>query len=326
MKKFLMFFRNIVLCSLALLVFAPFSSTTAQTQPVVPFYRFVRFGPPTGTVDYYFYSTSPAEATQVGFPNSAPYHVAGYIYTVQIAGTVPFHRFYLTTPSGPNRYIYSTDRGPENFGFIYDGIAGYVFTGNEFSSGVALTRLRSQTAGAFQNIPLRHFFTSSNAEVFRYTTPNPENGGRGDWLFDSGLACIMANPIEEAGFFARQQYVDILNRTPGGGEESGWTNYILQCGLDGGCRNSHRITTARGFLESPEFRNAHPIFANPGTPEYNREYVRQSYLAFLRREPDQSGWDAWTNYINNTGDYDTLVGGFINSWEYHNRFRSVGSA
>ena len=119
----------------------------------------------------------------------------------------------------------------------------------------------------------------------------------------------------------RQQFFDALGRGPDQGGWDDWANYLLQCGTDLACRDNHRKSTARGFLDSEEFKNAHPILASYGTPEYNREYVRQCYLVFLRREPDQGGWDNWTNYINGSGDYYTLVGGFINSTEYYGRFR-----
>ena len=72
-----------------------------------------------------------------------------------------------------------------------------------------------------------------------------------------------------------------------------------------------------GVIESPEFKQMHPILLNnsPGTPAYNDEYVRQLYLCLLQREPD-GAIGQWPNYINSTGDYDGLVGGFVNSTEY----------
>jgi hypothetical protein len=87
-----------------------------------------------------------------------------------------------------------------------------------------------------------------------------------------------------------------------------------------GCLNSRRITVARGFPESPEFRQNKPALSNPGsTQEYNQEYVRQCYDVFLHRVPD-GAYYVWLDYINNTGDYDGLVNGFINSTEYRLKF------
>ncbi|HLL16979.1 MAG TPA: DUF4214 domain-containing protein [Pyrinomonadaceae bacterium] len=63
------------------------------------------------------------------------------------------------------------------------------------------------------------------------------------------------------------------------------------------------------------------MLAEPGSPTYNREYVRLCYVSFLLRQPDADGWDAWTNYLNShPGDYNTIVNGFIYSVEYRARF------
>lgn len=135
------------------------------------------------------------------------------------------------------------------------------------------------------------------------------------------------NPIDDGRFFVRQQYVDILGREPDQGGWDAWTNYVNGCSPgDTACTNSRRVTTARGFFESNEFRQLHPNLLNyPSGPcssncVYNNEYVNQCYLTFLRRSFDQGGHDAWFNYINQTGDYDTLVNGFIASTEYRSRF------
>jgi hypothetical protein len=116
-------------------------------------------------------------------------------------------------------------------------------------------------------------------------------------------------------YFVRQMYLDALNRGPDRPGWDGWTNLIAQCGHDLGCTNIRRINVARGILESTEFHNIHPMPYSPGTPEYNAEYVYQLYRVLLRREPD-GAYYAWLDIINNSGDYDGLVGGFINSTEY----------
>ncbi len=83
---------------------------------------------------------------------------------------------------------------------------------------------------------------------------------------------------------------------------------------------------AKAFFFSGEFIGSNPTLAdsNRGTPSYNREFVRQCYLAYLRREPDQSGWDYWTNDLNNPGpgqnNYDHIIQAFVESIEYRARF------
>lgn len=132
---------------------------------------------------------------------------------------------------------------------------------------------------------------------------------------------VPANEIDEAWRFVRQSYMDVLGRVPDQGGWQNWANHINSCGPSNSpCIQSRRIETARGFLESPEFRRNKPALSNPGTPEYNQEYVRQCYRTFLQREPDAGGYNDWLNFINSTGDYNTLVYGFIYSDQYRRRF------
>ena len=141
------------------------------------------------------------------------------------------------------------------------------------------------------------------------------------WLPCPGGPPPISNQIDWTRYFVRQQYLDILHREPDEGGWNAWTSVITRCGFDTNCIHSNRIVTARGFLESPENFANDPNLVNPGSHEYNREYVRLCYTSFLQRNPDAGGWDAWTNYIDaNPGQYDTLVGGFIDSIEYRSRF------
>lgn len=131
----------------------------------------------------------------------------------------------------------------------------------------------------------------------------------------------VTNPIDGARFFVQQQYLDILNRPPDAPGWDGWKSVINRCAFDMSCINSQRIHVARGFLESPENFANNPALANPGSHVYNREYVRLCYTSFLDRVPDGPGWDGWTDFIDtHPGQYDNLVGGFINSIEYRQRF------
>jgi len=131
-----------------------------------------------------------------------------------------------------------------------------------------------------------------------------------------------ANPIDNTPFFVWTQYRDLLNREPDLGGFNGWNSVINSCGGDLTCINNQRIVTVRGFLESGEFRQSHPILLNnnPGTQAYNDEYVRQLYLCLLRRQPDAGGLAAWVGVLTSTGDYSLVVNGFINSTEYRRRF------
>jgi hypothetical protein len=61
--------------------------------------------------------------------------------------------------------------------------------------------------------------------------------------------------------------------------------------------------------------------------EYNGAFVLSQYFAYLRRDPDESGYQFWLNVLNNNvpGNYRALVCAFITSAEYQSRFSAVVS-
>lgn len=63
-----------------------------------------------------------------------------------------------------------------------------------------------------------------------------------------------SNPIDQAGFFVRQHYVDFLNREPDSDGLAFWTNQITQCGADVACTELKRINVSAAFFLSIEFQ------------------------------------------------------------------------
>jgi len=58
--------------------------------------------------------------------------------------------------------------------------------------------------------------------------------------------------------------------------------------------------------------------------ERNRAFVLMQYFGYLRRDPDQAGYDFWLSKLEQfDGDFQRaeMVKAFINSDEYRNRFR-----
>jgi hypothetical protein len=159
---------------------------------------------------------------------------------------------------------------------------------------------------------------------YSWNGPNP---GWDDWNNQGTYLSRLKNERRAHRYFVRQQYVDILNRLPDQGGWDFWTGQILQCGTDLNCSAEKRKLVAREFFFSSEFVANNPLLdpALRGTPSYNQEFVRQCYLAFLRREPDPGGWTFWTNNLNSYGNptpdyaYTSFMGAFIDSQEYWNR-------
>jgi len=59
--------------------------------------------------------------------------------------------------------------------------------------------------------------------------------------------------------------------------------------------------------------------------EYNAAFVLAQYFGYLRRDPDQAGYNFWLNVLNNAepNNYRGMVCAFITSTEYQRRFSSV---
>jgi hypothetical protein len=74
----------------------------------------------------------------------------------------------------------------------------------------------------------------------------------------------------------------------------------------------------REVAESPELHNR----------QYNSAFVLMQYFGYLRREPDQGGYDFWLGILNNRlpndlNGYKSMVCAFITSREYQERFSTV---
>ena len=59
--------------------------------------------------------------------------------------------------------------------------------------------------------------------------------------------------------------------------------------------------------------------------EYNRAFVLMEYFGYLRRDPDEAGYQFWLNILNNrvANNYRAMVCAFLTSREYQERFSSV---
>ncbi|MEA2175245.1 MAG: hypothetical protein QOD00_2837 [Blastocatellia bacterium] len=97
-------------------------------------------------------------------------------------------------------------------------------------------------------------------ETFTVVLSNPTGGlftGTGSSLTatikDNDTAGT-TNPIDNAQFFVRQQYLDFLNREPEAGGLAYWTNEITRCGADAACVNRRRVEVSAAFFLSNEFQ------------------------------------------------------------------------
>lgn len=109
---------------------------------------------------------------------------------------------------------------------------------------------------------------------------------------------------------ANAVYVDLLIQTAGvQAQVSLATRNQLVADLDGGGRTRGQVL--RAVAESAEVN----------VREYNGAFVVMQYFGYLRRDPEDAGYQAWLAVINaNPTNYRQMVDGFANSTEYRKRF------
>ena len=164
-------------------------------------------------------------------------------------------------------------------------------------------------------------------------------------IFDFGFVGAnhplqVPNPIDDTTFFVRMHYRDFLMRVePDAGGLAHWSGEITQCGTDAACIDRKRVDVSRAFFFDGNFIvSQFPINPNLNTPRgldpYNRAFVRQCYLTYLQREPNEppdvdfAGFNFWLNTLNSHGSptpnsgYDHLIRAFLLSPEYRSRWVS----
>lgn len=80
-------------------------------------------------------------------------------------------------------------------------------------------------------------------------------------------------------------------------------------------QTSGRGSVVRLVAENAAFKQA----------EYNKAFVLMQYFGYLRRDPDQAGYDFWLDVLNNRvqNNYRGMVCAFTTSAEYQDRFSSI---
>jgi hypothetical protein len=98
------------------------------------------------------------------------------------------------------------------------------------------------------------------AEAFTITLSNASGAALGTpatatlTIIDNDSVNGTSNPIDVAGFFVRQHYVDFFSREPDTSGLNFWTNEITQCGADAACTDLKRINVSAAFFLSIEFQ------------------------------------------------------------------------
>jgi len=88
---------------------------------------------------------------------------------------------------------------------------------------------------------------------------------------------------------------------------------VQTAGIDPG------IPFPNGTMTRADFLRAFVEHSAVNQKFYNQSFVVMQYFGYLRRDPDAL-YTNWIQTMNQTGDYRTMIAGFINSNEYVRRF------
>jgi uncharacterized protein (TIGR03118 family) len=124
-----------------------------------------------------------------------------------------------------------------------------------------LTFAPGETSKTFRILIVNDNFVEGD-EVIDLALSNPTGAGVGlggpntaeVTIIDDDAVAPLTNPIDNAGFFVRQHYLDFLNREPDAAGLAFWTNEITSCGGDTACIERKRINVSAAFFLSIEFQ------------------------------------------------------------------------
>ncbi|MFN2533378.1 MAG: Calx-beta domain-containing protein [Pyrinomonadaceae bacterium] len=170
-------------------------------------------------------------------------------------------------------------------------------------------------------------YVESN-EAFTLMLGNPQGVNLGSQasasvtITDNDLAPSQLNPIDDAGFYVRQHYVDFLNREPDPSGLAFWISQITACGSDANCIQDHRINVSAAYFLSIEFQQT-------------------GYLVYLLQKASYGNMPRYRNFIGDTQEIgkgvvvgapgweallDANKAAFVDEWVNRAAFKSVYDA
>jgi predicted extracellular nuclease len=126
--------------------------------------------------------------------------------------------------------------GTQNRKFITDANGNYRFDNVE-------------TNGFYTVRPSRVDFSFTPAERSFSSVANSTNAA-----FTGSPVTTSASPPDMAEYFVRQQYLDFLGREPDEAGFNYWSDQVLACGAEAGCREQKMINVSAAYFLSIEFQ------------------------------------------------------------------------
>ncbi|HKB68576.1 MAG TPA: carboxypeptidase regulatory-like domain-containing protein, partial [Pyrinomonadaceae bacterium] len=111
----------------------------------------------------------------------------------------------------------------------------------------------------FNDVDPGNFYTVTPAILNYHFSPESTSfsllGNKTDAVFTGSVdAVIHGNVIDTPDYFVRQHYLDFLGREPDVSGFNFWSDQIISCGADAGCRERRTINVSAAYVLSIEFR------------------------------------------------------------------------
>ncbi len=158
---------------------------------------------------------------------------------------------------------------------------------------------------AFDRRPTYAEFVPDIVKVGGPQSPQEETQSKNEFTDAFVLRPEFTQKFNQPQFQSPQAYVDELERAAG--------VTIPNKAFLVGELSAGRMTRAQVLRAVAESREVEQRF-------FNEAFVAMQYFGYLRRDPDQLGFQGWLNTLNTTGDFRRMIFGFIYSDEYIQRF------
>jgi len=175
----------------------------------------------------------------------------------------------------------------------------------------------------FDNVETNGFYTVRPTHANYSFSPAERSfsqiGNNTDAAFTGTPMGGVGNSLDTPEYFVRQNYLDFLGREP---DESGfnfWSDQIISCGADAGCREQRTINVSAAYFLSIEFQQTGGLVDGLYRASYGR---RPLYAEFM---PDTStiardlvvGKAGWNEVL------EANKQAFINAWVQRSDFRAA---
>jgi predicted extracellular nuclease len=175
-----------------------------------------------------------------------------------------------------------------------------------------------ETNGFYTVKPSRVDFSFSPSERSFSSIANVTNAG-----FTGSPVTTSTSPLDTPEYFVRQQYLDFLGREPDEAGFNYWSDQILTCGTDTGCREQKLINVSAAYYFSIEFHETGGFVDGLYRASFGRAPRYQEFVPDAARIADalivgKSGWqeqlsankqsfiDAWVGRAAFRAAYDGL--------------------